>query len=79
MVEKKAVPGSLRQRYFREGSKKNTILVDHVHEGLGDLFLSLNRNLGLDAIGPETDLTIEKGCKKVVTRWSPGGHQVVTK
>ena len=51
-----------------------------------DLFdlkiLSLNLNIGVDAIGPETYFTIEKDWKsghQVVTRWSPSGHRVVTK
>ena len=48
--------------------------------------LTLKVNIGVDAIGPKTDFTIEKCLKRgspsghqVVTRWSPGGHQVVTK
>ena len=37
--------------------------------------LTLKVNIGVDAIGLKTDFTIEKYLK----RWSPGGHQVVTK
>ena len=43
-------------------------------------------NIGVDAIGPKTDFTIEKYLKRgspsghqVVTRWSPSGHQVLTR
>ena len=48
--------------------------------------LTLKVNIGVDALGPKTDFTIEKYLKRgspsghqVVTKWSPGGHQVVTK
>ena len=57
---------------FQGGGCKNTfqggsLLVDHIHKGpplkvdFQDFEIwSLNSNVGLDAIGPETDFTLEK-------------------
>ena len=52
-----------------------SLLVDHVHQGLRDplqkIFdiLNFKSQFKVDAIGPETDFTIE----------SPSGHHVVVK
>ena len=40
--------------------------------------LGLHLNTAVDAIGPESDFTIENN-EKVVTQWPPSGHLVVTK